>query len=82
MSDKQTLAVGIQVLQDMPRSRWLERRALGAPGLSKCALGSGPLQPTSLLALGKKKKKIPIVLAEAGTECACVRLQGCLFSEL
>lgn len=30
----------------------------------------------------KKKKKIPIVLAEAGTECACVRLQGCLFSEL
>lgn len=81
MSDKQTLAVGIQVLQDMPRSRWLERRALGAPGLSKCALGSGPLQPTSLLALAKKKK-IPIVLAEAGTECACVRLQGCLFSEL
>lgn len=80
MSDKQTLAVGIQVLQDMPRSRCLERRALGAPGLSMCALGSGPLQPTSLLALAKKK--IPIVLAEAGTECACVRLQGCLFSEL
>lgn len=47
----------------------------------QCALGSGPLQPTSLLALAKKKK-IPIVLAEAGTECACVRLQGCLFSEL
>ncbi len=56
LSDKQTLAVGIQVLQDMPRSRCLERRALGAPGLSKCALGSGPLQPTSLLALEKKKK--------------------------
>lgn len=31
---------------------------------------------------GSCKKKIPIVLAEAGTECACVRLQGCLFSEL